>query len=149
MLASGGLDGARFSELCRIGGAGRGHTWEGEFLQHRYSRTYSNRSMPPALTLQDVELRLRKTALERVDLLGFQLAPVCETYLRSFIRGGIQTMGADGSSIGEDRIKVAEASLERFVSEMAIEAKRLCLTTLHEPTFLYARARICPLWPFC
>jgi hypothetical protein len=99
--------------------------------------------------MQDIEVRLWKAASERVILLGFQLAPVCESYLRTFIRSGIRTIEAESGSIEEGKIVIAESGLERFISEMAVEAKRLSLTTLHEPTFLYARARMCPLWPYC
>jgi len=75
---------------------------------------------------------------------GLTIAPDCETLLRSFV-----TQGETGIISFPDRRAQAVGNLLRFLAEMIDESQSQGLDGLHEPTFLAAKAKLCPLWPFC
>jgi len=47
------------------------------------------------------------------------------------------------------KLKEAEWNFGKLLDEMTLEAGRLGLNELHEPTFFYALQKLCPLFPFC
>jgi len=91
--------------------------------------------------------RLWAKAQYRAADMGF--TPDCRNLVENLVNNTARQLEADGFLADKDRLAVAEANMERFVSEMIIEAKTLGYNELHENTFAAAMNRLCPLWPIC
>jgi hypothetical protein len=75
---------------------------------------------------------------------GLTIGPDCEKDLRSFV-----AQGETGIITFPGRRAEAVGNLSRFLAEMIDESRSQGLDGLHEPTFFAAKAKLCPLFPFC
>jgi hypothetical protein len=79
--------------------------------------------------------------------MGF--APDCKDLVEHLMEDAARRLESDGLLSDQDKLAIAEANIERFISEMILEARRLGYNELHEDTFAAAMSRLCPLWPIC
>jgi hypothetical protein len=98
-------------------------------------------------TLDSVTRRLWAKAQYRAADIGF--APNCEYLVKQLIENAAQRIESEGLLSEPDQIAIAEANIERFISEMVLEARRSGYSELHEGTFEAAKKKLCPLWPIC
>lgn len=94
-----------------------------------------------------VTRRLWARALLRAAEFGF--APDCENHVRKLIDDGVIRLAQQKSLNNAERLAEAEQNLELFIRFMIQEAKDKGMRELHEPTFYFAKNKLCPLWPFC
>lgn len=94
-----------------------------------------------------VDKRLKTVASRAKGKFG--IMSDCENYLNEFIEHGVKVLSSQGFLGNETELRKAESNLVRFVNAMKDEARNQKLAVLHEFTFMNAKARLCPLWPFC
>lgn len=98
---------------------------------------------------QYLEQTLWTIAKRAADLAGFEIAPHGVALLRPFIRSGYEKLLTEEAWNDKDRAIEAQMNLNRFVEQMAEEAKQQGLSMLDAQTFTKTRDRMCPLWPYC
>ena len=98
-------------------------------------------------TVDSVQRRLWARAQLRAADFGF--APGCENDVKNLTTNAANTLANEGYLSDPERLNIAEQNIERFIKEVIDEARRKGYDQLHEDTFAFARARLCPLWPLC
>jgi hypothetical protein len=98
-------------------------------------------------TVDSVQRRLWARAQLRAADFGF--APFCETLVKDLTTDSANTLANEGYLSDPERLSIAEQNIDRFIKEMIDEARRKGYDQLHEDTYHFARARLCPLWPLC
>ncbi len=81
--------------------------------------------------------------------LGYGFSADSLSAVHSFVDGGVNVLQSAGQLSDEPSLALAEANITAFASAMVLEARDQNLPELRESTFHAARARLCPLWPFC
>ncbi|GJL78272.1 MAG: hypothetical protein NPINA01_12610 [Nitrospinaceae bacterium] len=98
-------------------------------------------------TIKSVQRKLWAKAQYRASDMGF--APDCRDLVEGTMEDAARRLSDDGFLSDQDQVAIAEANIERFISEMMLEARRLGYNELHEDTFAAAKSKLCPLWPIC
>ncbi|MET0072190.1 MAG: hypothetical protein ABW096_19305 [Candidatus Thiodiazotropha sp.] len=98
-------------------------------------------------TLDSATRRLWAKAQYRASDMGF--APDCKDLVENLVREAAHRLETDGLLSDDDQLAIAEANVERFISEMIIQARNRGYNELHEDTFAAAMNKLCPLWPIC
>lgn len=98
------------------------------------------------LTSGFVRNDLWKRAQQRAGKSGFTFTDDCEYHVKQFIEAAVNNSSVDLSTFSDD---TAVQNFNKFIDEMVNEAGRQGYNRLHEDTFHYAKASLCPLWPIC
>lgn len=81
--------------------------------------------------------------------LGYSLTPMAETDLKIFIENGIDKMTSFEYLSVSDNQRLLN-NIDVLINRMQIDSKSRSLNeSMDFKSFSNARARVCPLWPFC
>lgn len=92
-------------------------------------------------------MRLRSVQQARLSAIGLGIEPGCAANLDRLVTYGVDQLNVQQASTGQ--IELAATNLGRLVEVMAEEARAQGESALHEWTLERAKARLCPLFPFC
>ena len=98
-------------------------------------------------TVDIVSKRLWARSQILASNMGF--APNCMDLVKHLMEDAARRIESDGLLSDQDQLLKAEANIERFISEMILEAKHRGYNELHEDTFANTMSKLCPLWPIC
>lgn len=98
-------------------------------------------------TVESLNKRLAKIAKKRA--LEMEFSPGCKRLVFRRIEYAAHQIASKELLSDQTKIEIAETNIDKFISEMMVEARRRGYGSMHEDVFAATMQNICPLWPIC
>jgi|GEM_PF-2509671 len=98
-------------------------------------------------TEESLNARLANIAINRASQMEF--SPGCKRSVFRSIEYGAHHIASKGLLADKAEIKKAEDNIDRFISEMILEAERRGYGSMHEDIYKAIMTKLCPIWPIC